>query len=124
VFLLADDGARQVRANLAFMTGALAVRERTSFRYDAIVSVRVEHDARRGQKFELRLAAGEPIIVQVRDPDPADTKQGQVTEPADETDESAETQEDPVVEAASVANTMLVLEGVAAEGRNWFYGRD
>jgi hypothetical protein len=40
------------------------------------------------------------------------------------TDESAETQEDPVVEAASVANTMLVLEGVAAEGRNWFYGRD
>jgi hypothetical protein len=69
VFLLADDGVRQVRASLAFMTGMLTVRERTSFRYDAIVSVRVLREVRRGQKFELTLTAGEPITVQVRDAD-------------------------------------------------------
>jgi hypothetical protein len=124
VFLLADDGARQVLARLGFMTGTLTVRERTSFRYDAIVSVRVLHEARHGQKFELRLTAGEPITVQVRDAAPAETQQGEVTGPADETEEAEGTQEDSVLDAASVVNTLLVLEGVAAEGRNWFDGRD
>ena len=47
VFLLAEDGVRQVTANLAFMTGTLTIRERTSYRYDAIVSMRVLRAARR-----------------------------------------------------------------------------
>jgi hypothetical protein len=118
VFLLAEDGVRQVRCSLDFLTGVLTVRERTNYRYDAIVSVRVLHEAGRGQKFELRLAAGEPITVQVRDADPGDT------EPVDEAEEPGKTEDDPVLDAASVANTLLVLEGVAAEGRNWFQGRD
>lgn len=124
VFLLAEDGVRQVRANLDFLAGSLNVRERTSFRYDAIVSVRVLRDARRGQKFELRLKAGDPITVQVRDADPGETQGGQDAVPADETAGEAETEEDPALDVASVANTLLVLEGVAAEGRNWFRGRE
>jgi hypothetical protein len=124
VFLLADDGARQVRASLGFMTGTLTVRERTSFRYDAIVSVRVLHEARGGQKFELRLTAGEPITVQVRNANPGVTQQGPVTESSDEAEEAGGTEEDLVLDAASVANTLLVLEGVAAEGQSWFRGRD
>jgi hypothetical protein len=55
VFLLAEDGVRQVKANLDFIAGTLTIRERTSYRYDAIVSVRVKRETRR-QTFELRLA--------------------------------------------------------------------
>jgi hypothetical protein len=117
-FLLAEGGVRQVRYSLDFTTGVLTERERTNYRYDAIVSVRVLHEARRGQKFELRLTAGEPITVQVRDADPGEIQDGPDTELAEETEE------DPALDAASVANTLLVLEGVAAEGRNWFRGRD
>jgi hypothetical protein len=122
VFLLAEDGVRQVRASLDMLTGILTVRERTSFRYDAIVSVHVLREARRGQTFELRLAAGEPITVRVRDADPGEHQQDKDDEPVDDTEEAEEI--DPALDAASVANTMLVLEGVAAEGPNWLQGRD
>jgi hypothetical protein len=67
VLLLAVDGVRQVSASLAFMTGALTVRERTSYRYEAIVSVHVVREAQR-ERFELRLAAGEPTWRRYRSP--------------------------------------------------------
>jgi hypothetical protein len=51
-----------VRASLAFMTWTITVRERTSYRYDAIVSVHVVRERRR-ETFSLRLAAGEPIML-------------------------------------------------------------
>lgn len=122
VFLLAEDGVRQVKANLDFMTGTLTERERTSYRYDAIVSARVLREARRGQTFELRLTAGDPITVRVRDADPSETQQDQDAAPAEETQEAeaAET----ALDMTSVADLLHMLEGVAGEGRNWFKGRD
>lgn len=120
MFLLAEDGVRQVRASLDFMTGTLNVRERISYRYDAIVSVRVVKEARRGLRFELRLAAGDPIVVNVRESDPGEPQHEASSEPTEET-ESME--EDPALDVASVSNTLHVLEGVAAEGRRSFQGR-
>jgi hypothetical protein len=70
------------------------------------------------------MLTGESITVQVRGRRPRYDPQGQVTGSADEIEEAGGTQEDSVLEAASVANTLLLLEGVAAEGRNWFRGRD
>jgi hypothetical protein len=118
MFLLGD-GVRQVRANLDFMKGILTVRERTSYRYDAIVSVCVVKDARRGQTFELMLKAGEPISVRVREP-----AREVVTE--DERDENTaiDDPENVDLDVASVSNTLHILEGVAAEGRHWLEQRD
>jgi hypothetical protein len=115
VLLLAEDGVRQVKANLAFYTGEFTVRERVSYRYEAIVSVHVIREARR-EKFELRLAAGDPITLLVRDGD--QNEQDQDTGPA------AETEEDSTLDVTSVADLLYMLEGVAGEGQNWFQGRE
>jgi hypothetical protein len=125
VFLLAEDGVRHVRANLDFMKGTLTERERTSYRYESIVSVRVVREARR-QTFELRLTAGEPITIQVREPDLPDTQDDmdKDTGPTVEQPQAAEEAEDFASDMSSAAELMRVLEGVAGEGRNWFRGRN
>lgn len=119
MFLLAGDGVRQVRASLDFMKGILTVRERTSYRYDAIVSVCVVKETGRGQTFELRLKAGDPIKVRVREADPEAISD-------DDRGESpvAEEPENVDLDVASVSNTLHILEGVAAEGRRWLRQRD
>lgn len=124
VFLLAEDGVRQVRASLDFMTGTLTERERTSYRYDAIVSVRVLREARRGQTFELRLTAGDPITVRVRDADPGETQQDQGAGPAEKAQEAEEAEEDTALDVTSVADLLHMLERAAGEGPNWFQGRE
>lgn len=119
MFLLAGDGVRQVRASLDFMNGILTIRERTSYRYDAIVSVCVVRETGRGQTFELRLKAGDPIKVCVREADPeAIPEDGQEKNPAVEEPENVD------LDMASVSNTLHILEGVAAEGRHWLQQRD
>jgi hypothetical protein len=123
VFLLAEDGVRQVRASLDFMRGALTIRERTSYRYDAIVSVRFLREPRR-QTFELRLTAGELITVRVRDADPSATQQGQEAGPTEGTQEAREAEEDIALDVTSVVDLLHMLEGVAGEGRDWFQGRE
>ncbi len=124
VFLLAEDGVRQVKANLDFMTGTLTERERTSYRYDAIVSVRVLREARRGQTFEVRLTAGDPITVRVRDADPGEVQQDQDAGPAEEAPEAAEAEEDTALDVTSLADLLHMLERVAGNSRNWFQGRE
>ena len=123
VFLLAEDGVRHVKATLDFMTGTLTMRERTSYRYDAIVSVHVKREARR-QTFELRLTAGEPITVRVRDADPSETQQDQDAGPTEETQEAADAEEDTAPDVTSLADLLHALERVAGEGRNWFREQD
>ncbi|MGD0559646.1 MAG: hypothetical protein ABSA93_32345, partial [Streptosporangiaceae bacterium] len=124
VFLLAEDGVRYVRASLDFITGTLVIRERTSYHYDAIVSVHVKREARRGQLFKLRLAAGDPIVVQVRDPNPDETSQDQDAGPAEETQAVGEAEEDTALDVTSVADLMHMLERIAGEGRKRFQGGD
>jgi hypothetical protein len=123
VFLLAEDGVRQVKANLDFMIGTLTIRERTSYRHEAIVSMRVLKEARR-QTFELRLTAGEPITVRMRDADPSGVQQDQDAGPTEGTQEAAEAEEDTAPDVTSVADLLHALERAAGEGRNWFRGRD
>jgi hypothetical protein len=123
LFLLAEDGVRQVRANLDFMTGTLTIRERTSYRYDDIVSMRFVQEARR-QTFELRLTAGDPITVWVRDTDSSGGHQDQHARSAEETQQAAEAEEDAAPDVARLADLLHALEGVAGEGQNWFRARD
>jgi hypothetical protein len=115
VFLLTSDGVRQMYADLGFLTGSLRKGDRISFRYDAIASAHVSLPAqvserhRIQQKFNLTLVNGEPISVVVTDLNPADFQPG----------EDADSLSKATHDAASVANTLYVLEGVAAEGKTW-----
>jgi hypothetical protein len=119
MFLLTEDGFRLVRANLNFLTASLAVRSRTSRSYDSITAVHAEPDRRGGQKFEVRLAHDDPIKVRVRDSgtSPARDEQDENPHPAAETEEVVD--DGMGMDAASVDNTLHLLDGVAADGRKW-----
>lgn len=121
-FLLGEDGVRQVRANLNFVTGTLDIRERTSYPYDSIVVARFVKELRR-QTFELRLMAGDPIVVRLRDTDVNEAQQNQLIEPPDETQEATEPDEEVTADATSVADLLHMLERSIAE-KNWFHERD
>jgi len=123
VFVLAEDGVRQVRALLDFTKATLTMRERTSYSYDSIVAVRFLQETRR-QTFELRLAAGDPVTVRVRDADPGGTQPDQDASQTAETQETAETEEDASLDVASMTDLLHTLEKVAGQGRNWLHGQD
>jgi hypothetical protein len=122
-FLLAEDGVRHVRAKLDFMTGTLTIRERTSYRYDSIVSVRFLREARR-QTFEVRLESGDPISIYVRDDHPGQAQQDEDTEPTEETQPAEEAEEVTVLGVSSLVDLLHILEGIAGEGPNWLEKRD
>jgi hypothetical protein len=115
VFLLTSDGVRQMSADLLFLQGEVRTGNRLNFRYDAVASAHVSRAPRPSdrsriqQTFKLTLVNGEPISVIVTDLDPEDFHQG-------ETEQSLEK---ATLDAASVANTLHVLEGIAAEGKAW-----
>jgi hypothetical protein len=101
-----------VNGYLGFMKGILTERERSSYRYDAIVSVRVLREARR-QTFEFRLTSGDPITVRVRDAESGETQQDQDIRPAEDTQEAREAEEDTALDVTSAADLLYMLERVA-----------
>jgi len=120
VFVLTSDGVRQMSADLGFVAVTLRLGDRISYRYDAVASAHVSltrsgpPKPRIQQKFTLTLVNGDPISVIVTDLDPEDIQQGE-----DEYSLSEAT-----LDAASVANTLHLLEGIAAEGKGWFQERN
>lgn len=119
VFLLTSDGVRQMSADLRFLQGDVREGDRLNFRYDAVASAhvslapRVSGRSRIQQRFKLTLVNGEPISVIVTDLDPEDFQQG----------ENEQSLKRASLDAASVANTLHVLEGIAAEGKAWLQER-
>lgn len=119
VFLLTLDGVRQMSADLLFLEGTIRAGDRLNYRYDAVASARVSltskapDRSRIQQEFELRLVNGDPISVIITDLDPENFEPG-------ETEQSLE---GATLDAASVANTLHVLEGIAAEGKAWIQER-
>jgi hypothetical protein len=120
VFVLTSDGVRQVSADLGFVAVTLRLGDRLSYRYDAVASAHVSLTRsgpprpRIQQKFTLTLVNGNPISVIVTDLDPKDIRQG----------EDEYSLSEAALDAASVANTLHVLEGIAAEGKGWFQERN
>jgi hypothetical protein len=122
MFLLTEDGFRLVRASLNFLTGSLAVRSRTSRSYDSITAVHVEPNRRGGQTFEVRLAHDQPIKVRVRDPGTPAARDEQDESPQTAAEAEEAIDDGMSMDAASVANTLHLLDGVAADGRKWLQG--
>lgn len=120
VFVLTSDGVRQMSADLGFVAVTLRLGDRISYLYDAVASAHVSltrsgpPKPRIQQKFTLTLVNGDPISVIVTDLDPEDIQQGE-----DEYSRSEAT-----LDAASVTNTLHLLEGIAAEGKGWFQERN
>ncbi|MEU4560976.1 hypothetical protein AB0F72_21565 [Actinoplanes sp. NPDC023936] len=118
LFLLTEGGVRQVQTRLDFMTGAFSGERRTTFRYDAIGSVRVTEVGLRvddqklvsRQAFQLSLNNGERIRVLLDD---------FADEPIDDYRESADHLARLASDAAGVTSATHILEAVAAEGREW-----
>jgi len=112
VFLLTTDGVRQLIADLDFGKGTFHDRRRINYRFDAVAAVHVVEMDDHRRTFELTLVNGQPIEVEV-------------TESSTENTEQLQQGEDPsalsrlALDATGLTNTLHVLEGVAAEGKEW-----
>ncbi|GAA2211409.1 hypothetical protein GCM10009850_068680 [Nonomuraea monospora] len=110
LFLLTKDGVRQLTMRLDFQKATFPIRARTNYRYDAFTSVQVAETDTGENVFELTLTNGDPIKVKVTDP-PTD-----VTETEDKDPQGAS---QVTLGTAGIWNALHVLEGVAAEGKQW-----
>lgn len=110
LFLLTKDGVRQLTQHLDFRKATTRSRARTNYRYDAFTSVQVAETDIGEIVFELTLTNGDPIKVKVTDP-PTDVTETEDTNPQNASQLTLGT--------AGLGNALHVLEGVAAEGKEW-----
>ncbi|MFI2662315.1 hypothetical protein [Micromonospora carbonacea] len=109
LFLLTEDGVRQIDLELDFRRAAQHDTQRLNYRFHAMSAVRVDGLALRKPTFHLTLNSGETITVQVTGTD---------TEPAAPNKDPSPVTE-LTIDASGLRQTLHVLEGVAAEGKDW-----
>ncbi|OJF14763.1 hypothetical protein [Couchioplanes caeruleus] len=110
LFLLTQSGVRHASVDLDFRAAQSRPTARMSFRFDAVAAAHVQGlAARQRQTFELTLVSGEHIDVEVTEPPTADIKDG----------EDVSTLSRVAVDASGLTHTLNVLEGIAAEGKEW-----
>jgi hypothetical protein len=110
VFLLTPDGVRQIAVELDFARGTFHDWQRTNYRYDAVAAARVTVHDDGARRFQLFLVNGVGIELAV-----TEAAQAVVGEDDGILAEGAQ-------DTTGLRNTLFVLEGVAAEGRNWWAG--
>ncbi|MDT0529777.1 hypothetical protein RM555_12340 [Micromonospora sp. DSM 115977] len=109
LFLLTADGVRQVNIDLDFEESVARGTQRLNYRFDTVAAVRIDGVATQQQTFELTLVNGDPIRVRVTESSTDGIQPG----------------EDPGVlsrvalDASGLLHTLNVLEGIAAEGKQW-----
>lgn len=109
VFLLTGEGVRQLAVTLDFERGTFHDRRRNNYRFEAVAAVEVRQRDDGERTFELALVDGQKIGVRVMDPEAEELQQG----------ESPGTVSEATLDAAGIHHTLHVLEGVAAEGKEW-----
>lgn len=118
LFLLTRHGVRETLAQLTFVSASLRPQERHTFRFDALSSVRVQMRGRAGYVLEVTLTNGPPRAIQITDPTPMFA-----TNPADDSQEELDKPRHDATEidldAAGFEHTRRVLEGIAADGKQW-----
>lgn len=110
IFLLTADGIRQVAFSLRTRDSLIGDLDRESYSYDAIASVQASaprNDHR--QEFSLHLVSGRTISFQVADPVSPLAPENSDTEGLDTATQ----------DSSGLRNTLRVLEGVAADGKEW-----
>jgi hypothetical protein len=150
LFLLTDDGVRQVDVDLDFVNGTHRVLRRHNYRFDVVAAVRVDGLASPRQAFELTLVDGNPIQVTVTDVALGDTQlldntladddlrllderylDGEVGLDGEALSDAMLSDGDGrdgeilgvpskvALDASGLTNTLAILEGIAAEGKEW-----
>lgn len=114
VFLLTKDGVRQLAVDLDFHAISFGNRRRTSYRFDAVASVHVTEGACDERTFELELVSGYSLEIPVTGTGEEELGTG----------ETSGTVVDLTVDAAGLGNTLHILEGIAAEGKDWIKHED
>lgn len=143
LFLLTDDGVRQVDVDLDVVKGTYQVVRRLNYRFDAVAAVRVDGLASARQTFVLTLVDGNPIRVTATEvvlDEPFDDTQldedarllserpldGDVEldnemypEGGRQLGEVLGYPSEAALDVSGLANTLATLEGIAAEGKEW-----
>ncbi|MFB6843456.1 hypothetical protein ACFCXS_01080 [Streptomyces sp. NPDC056373] len=108
LFLFTQDGIREISAEFKFSDATRRNEQRSNYRFDALTSVQVtEND--NGYDLELILTNGPARKMRVKD---ADAHQLAPTEDSQEISEIN-------LSAAGTTHTFRLLEGIAADGKNW-----
>jgi hypothetical protein len=109
LFLITQDGVREVGTELDFEHAVLGGQERTNFRFDAVSSVHVVQSGASDCKLELTLFNGPSRTIRVVD------AESRGAESVNDTENPSEAS----LDSAGFAHTLHILEGIAAEGKNW-----
>jgi hypothetical protein len=109
LFLITQDGVREVSTELDFEHVALNGQERNNYRFDAVASVQVIETGASSCTLELTLFNGPSRNIRVVDADVRHTDTG----------ESLGTLSETNLDSAGFAHTLHILEGIAAEGKYW-----
>ncbi|MET8870204.1 hypothetical protein ABZW11_45335 [Nonomuraea sp. NPDC004580] len=108
VFLITQEGVRQLTVTLDFLKGTFHDWRRLNYRFDAVASVGVSESGNDERTFQLTLVNGHEISVEVSS-GTEDLQEG----------ESPGTVSKVSLDAAGIPHTLHVLEGIAAEGKKW-----
>ncbi|WP_207620822.1 hypothetical protein [Streptosporangium minutum] len=114
LFLLTADGIRQLTATLDVERGSLHVRQRANYRFEVVAAVRVSQADDGGRTFELTLVNGEDVRLRVLEPGMEELQQGELPGTVSEA----------TLDASGIHHTLHVLEGIAAEGKEWIRNTD
>lgn len=108
LFLITQDGVREVIRELDFEQASFNSQERNNFRFDAVSSVHVTKTGEHSPSLELTLMNGP-------------TRKILVTPEVSQADydEDPATFSEINLDAAGFAHTLHILEGIAAEGKSW-----
>lgn len=118
LFLLTRHGVRELLARLTFVSALLRTQERHTFRFDALSCVRVEVKNGGSYVLEITLTNGPPRSIQVASTTPLLIDNSTDDSP----EEGSESRHDAVavdLDAAGFEHTRRVLEGIAADGKQW-----
>jgi hypothetical protein len=109
LFLITQDGVREISAELDFERAEFNGQERNNFRFDAVSSVHVIQTGDFEYTLGLTLTNGPTRKIRVTDPE------GYQPDPSESPDAFSKIN----LDAAGFAHTLHILEGIAAEGKGW-----
>lgn len=109
LFLITQDGVREISAELDFERAEPNGQERNNFRFDAVSSVHVTQTSDLGYTLGLTLTNGPTRKIRVTDPE------GYQFDSSESPDAFSKIN----LDTAGFAHTLHILEGIAAEGKGW-----
>lgn len=115
LFLVTPEGVREVSTDIDVITAKRGKEERSSYRFDALSSVRVTADDRHRYNLELTLTNGPSRQILIKDAD------AQQVVPEDGDLDFTDEQEFSEVNlnATGITHTFHLLEAIAADGKQW-----